>query len=169
MHEGFSPSPSPNGMQYSVSQSPPQGRSVRWSDEEGFRSSSPRGSVSGSGSPRPLAREEILRMVYDHEDSQIRPQVERSCQRVQRIITDGAQQGTRHFEILVCRRAHTEGPDSWHRRQVLLWDALVDLGLESFELRTKIVDGRYNFFFWQVFFFTFFFFDRQMVELIVSY
>ena len=93
-------------------------------------------------SSRPLAKENILSLVNSHEDAVIRPQVERACQRVSDIILEGARLGQRQFDITVCRREREESDDNWHRRQVLTWDGLIDLGLEDFELKSEFVDRR---------------------------
>eukprot|EP01059_Diplonema_ambulator_P003459 TRINITY_DN13141_c0_g1_i1.p1 TRINITY_DN13141_c0_g1~~TRINITY_DN13141_c0_g1_i1.p1 ORF type:complete len:115 (+),score=7.42 TRINITY_DN13141_c0_g1_i1:56-400(+) len=94
------------------------------------------------GAVRPLAKENILGLVHNHEDTLIRPQVEKACQRVTEKILEGASYGQRHFQMIVCKRDQKEGEDSWHRRQVLLWDMLTELGLEDFELRTEYIELR---------------------------
>ncbi|KAJ9445935.1 hypothetical protein DIPPA_05935 [Diplonema papillatum] len=104
------------------------------------------GSQGGSASPvreqLPLAKAYVLSLVHTHEDANLKPSVERACRRVAEKILDGASVGQRHFEVIVCKRDRNEPDDSWHRRQVLVWDGLMALGLEDFDLHTEIIDRR---------------------------
>eukprot|EP01062_Namystynia_karyoxenos_P074049 TRINITY_DN70876_c0_g1_i1.p1 TRINITY_DN70876_c0_g1~~TRINITY_DN70876_c0_g1_i1.p1 ORF type:complete len:178 (+),score=37.30 TRINITY_DN70876_c0_g1_i1:78-536(+) len=88
----------------------------------------------------PLAKSNILRLLAEHEESVLRPQVERAVERAKQIILEGAGAGKRNFDFVLCRRDKDEVDDVWQQRQRLLWEGLAALGLEDFQLRHDVLD-----------------------------
>eukprot|EP00756_Hemistasia_phaeocysticola_P052906 Hpha_TRINITY_DN28231_c0_g1::TRINITY_DN28231_c0_g1_i1::g.116787::m.116787 len=105
-------------------------------------------SIGSTGAPgpvtttpgAPLAKENILKLLDEHEERVLRPQVERAVERAKQIILEGANIGQRRFDFVVCRRDKDEVDDVWQRRQLMIWNGLSEQGLRDFSLRAETLD-----------------------------